>query len=327
MKALVTGGNGFIGSHLINALLDRNCEVRCLTRKKDLSNTQVRDKLEYWEGDLTNLGSLKGIGEGIDVVYHLAGLSQIKKEWDSSYYHKINVDGTKNLFDSISEAKFVYYSSIEAVGLEKASNTEKPINETIECDPETDYGKSKLEAEKLLNTAYAQNGRDITIIRPTWIYGEREFAGGYKLFNAIREGVFHYVGDGSNMISFCYVGNLIHGTILAGESTLSKGQTYFLNDDTPYTMKEVAETIANELDVKLSPLHLPRIVADIAIQIFERTFPLIKKDPPLSKTKIRLMANNFVYDISKAKQQLGYKQQFSLSEGIKRTADWYKKIV
>lgn len=169
MKTLVTGATGFIGSHLVKALVEQGKDVRCLVRKT--SDTQYLNELgvELFYGDLLYKESLQEVAKNVNIVYHLAGIVHSKK---SSDYYKINTNGTQNLVEVFLSEKierFVYLSSIAAVG----PNREHGIllNEQSPCRPIDPYGRSKLGAEKLLMNFFKKYGFPIVIIRPPTVYG------------------------------------------------------------------------------------------------------------------------------------------------------------
>lgn len=329
MKVLITGASGFIGSHLAEKLSQRGINVRCLVRPESNIDFLKRMKnIELFEGDLLKPDSFLPALRGVEKVFHLAAVSQTREDVDYSFFQKYIVQPTKNLALSALEnkvKKFIFYSSIEAVGLRKASALEKPIDETATPSPETKYGRAKLEAEQLL-LSYLKKGLPVVIIRPSVVYGARDITHGpLKLFRSLKSGIFHLVGNGQNWVSWCYVENLIEATTLAAEKPVASYPVYFINDEKPYRFAEIVKAAARVMGVEVSPWKIPLTLAKIACLPTEFTFSLLGKDPLVSRSKLRLATQNFVYDISKAKKELGYRPIYSLDEGIKKTISWYQE--
>jgi len=330
MKVLVTGGTGFIGSHLVERLSREKVKVRCLVRRQSNATfLKTLEGIELFEGDLLRPRSLFEASKGVRKIFHLAAVSHTLEDVDYSFFRRQNILPSINLAKAAIEnkvEKFIYYSSIEAVGLRAATNIKKPINESVTPSPETKYGRSKLEIERNLLDIHKNKSLPVVIIRPSVIYGPRDITHGpLKLFKSIQSGMFRIVGDGGNLVSWCYVENLVEATILAANKKISDGQIYFVNDEQPYEFKKIAEVAAKNLGVKLPGLRIPLFLAKLACMPIEIGFSFFKKDPPLSRSKLRLATQSFVYDISKAKKELGYKQVYSLAKGMKKTIAWYKE--
>jgi nucleoside-diphosphate-sugar epimerase len=175
MVTLVTGSTGFVGQHLVKKLLiDERRQVKCLARKN--SNISILKEIgaEIVFGDVTDRESLKNAIADVDVVYHTAGHIEngFRQPYDKLY--QINVEGTHNLLEASSKQnvkKFVYFSSMAAVGVR---TVEELVNEEITCQPDTQYGKSKFEAETVVAKYYQEIGLPAIIIRPPMIYGAAE---------------------------------------------------------------------------------------------------------------------------------------------------------
>jgi nucleoside-diphosphate-sugar epimerase len=322
MKILVTGATGFIGQHLVNALLAKGHAVKCLVRKT--SNTESLRSLgvELSYGDLLDRSSLEKAMSGVSVIYHLAAEVYALK---ISEYNKKNIIGTKNLAEVSLRAgisKFVYLSSIGAVG----QNTSRHIllNEKTPCNPTTPYGKSKLAAEKILLDAFSKYSLPVVIIRAPIIYGPGQPSVLSRFFTMIYNKTFKMVGDGNNLKSFCYIDNLVDGMMLAEKSVRSTGKIYFISDNKVYTPNEFAEAIASEEGVVLKKIHLPYIIASISgglLVLLEKLFRIYS----VAIYSVKTMAIDYACDIKKAQQELGYNPQIDLQEGIRRTVQWCKE--
>ena len=234
-KALVTGSNGFVGSHLVEDLLSRGYEVSCLVRKTSNLRWIEGLKVSFVYGELKDKESLKKAVKSQDFVFHLGGLT---KAQNSNDYYKANHLGTKNLVEATLESnpgikRFVYVSSQAAVGPGKDIT---PLNEDSPCNPVTDYGKSKLLGEKAV-LSY-KDKLPITIIRPSGIYGPRDTEI-FIFFKLIKNHIKPLFGFRENYLSLVYVKDLVFGICLTAESKKAIGQTYFIADKNPITISGI----------------------------------------------------------------------------------------
>ena len=327
-KVLVIGGTGFIGSHLVDTLIKRGYKVRCLVRKtsnlKWIEDHVKKNRIDLAYGDIVDKKSLELATKGVDVVYNLATI--IDERWVRyEDFKKINLVGTKNIVEACIKnqvKKFIYFSSIAAVGMESANH---PINEQEHCKPTTLYGKSKYEAEKFLNNVIKQNKINIVILRPPTVYGPREAYNTASLFRTIQQGKFKIIGNGKNLMSFCFIKNVVDAAILAMERETANNETFFITDERAYSLQEFAETIAKEYNVKISKIHIPYWIAYFTGFCFETIEKITRKKALLSRDRVKTMTSTYTYNISKAKKLLGYNPKYNLQTGVKETAKWYKE--
>lgn len=321
MKVLVTGSNGFIGSHLVEALLARGYKVRCLVRRtSDLR--WVRDlDVEFAYGDLSHKDSLKEGCRDIDLVFHLAGVTKAK---DKKTYYRVNHIGTLNLLETclaLNLKRFVYISSLAAAG---PSRRGIPLTEKDEPRPITYYGESKLLGERA-----AEGFMDripITIIRPVVVYGPRD-RDVLMFFRFVRRGIKPILGERERFVSIIHVRDLVQGIILAGESERAIGQTYFISNDEALSWLEVADIIARSLNRRTLTLKIPEVILAPVAYLSETLASLSGKPALLNRQKILEMKQRYwVCDNSKAKRELGFKPEIDIEEGIRETADWYERM-
>lgn len=347
MKILVTGGTGFIGSHLVDLLAKKNYDIRVLVRKgevhpaykdeaskdADILNHVKKLGVEIVYGNLSDKNSLENACKGVDVVYHLAAVAHEYDGLPAQVYFSVNTFGTKNLLDaSLNNGikRFVYTSSIEACG---PSIDRKPLTEKTKLHPSILYGKSKLGGELLSLYYYKKFGLPITIIRPPMIYGDRNPLHA-RLFRTIKKGVFPIFGSGKTFFEFCYVKNQVHGIYLASKKKKAIGKTYFISENS-YRIKDVVEAAGEAMDIDLKIIYLPKTVGylvGLSFEVLSKVFrfpPFRIKEtgrPYISRKTINWTTNDmYVCDISKAKKELGFKPIFSLKEGLEKTIEWYKE--
>lgn len=328
-QVLITGGAGFIGGHLLKALVRDGNNVRCLVNNKnDIAHIENLGAKAV-PGDLMDKASLIAAVKNVNTVYHLAANVRPHKTFFGyselpSFYNKVNVEGTKNLADACLKStveRFINFSSIAAAGLGIG------LSENSPCDPITNYGKSKLEAEKYLLELHTKKQFPVIIIRPGQIYGPGNFPM-LTLFRFVKHGILPSFGKGLNKLPFCYVENLIAGTLLA-ENKGKTGEVYYLYDE-HLQLREFATIIADQLDVKLSGFYIPICLAKFGIgckEILEKilSFHLCPFCMSVDNTTLKITANDWTFTNDKAKRELGYKHSISTREGIDRTIHWYKE--
>jgi len=317
MRALVSGGNGFIGSHLVEALKKRGYSVTCLIRKTSNLNWLKGLDLEFVYGDCTEKESLYKAIEGVDYVYHLAG---VVRAVDPETYYRVNFLGTKNLLEVCGEInrnikKFVYLSTQSAAG---------PTNSKGEgdCNPITDYGKSKLKGEIVVHS-YSDR-LPILIVRAPVIYGPRD-KDIYTYFKFLKRGIRPLPGKGEGHFNALYVGDLIEGMILAAENENSSGETYFIADERSYSWEEASDIAARALGIKAIRMNVPRWLILAMASFSELSSGITRKPALIDRQKAKeILHNGWFCDITKTRESLGFKPKVSLEEGLRITAGWYK---
>ena len=322
LKALVTGANGFVGSHLVEGLLSRGYQVTCLVRKTSNLRWLFGLNVKYLYADISAKESLKDAVKEVDYVFHVAGLTKAKNREE---YLKANYQGTKNLIEVCAQdnprmKRFVYISSQAAVGPGKDM---KPLDETAPCNPVTDYGRSKLEGEKVA-LEYSSK-LPVTVTRPPAVYGPRDsdILGFFKVAN---KGLKTLFGRGESYMSMCYVEDLVEGIILAAENPKAIGQVYFIADDQVYSWREAFRIISKILDKKTVTLRIPKAFLFIAAFVSQSAFRVLGKPAAFNVQKVRELTQRYwLCDVSKAKKQLGFSPRHKLEEGAKKTVQWYKE--
>jgi dihydroflavonol-4-reductase len=322
MKALVTGASGFIGSHLVDLLLRQKYDVRCLLRKTSSTAWLKGLPIEYVYGDLFDEAALQQAVEGVDYVYHSAGLTKAKTK--EGYFHA-NTEGTKNLLTAtlnhaLNIKRFVLISSQTASG---PSPTKTPITESAPPHPITTYGKSKRAAEdECMRLAGAL---PVTVVRPPAVYGPRD-KDIFEFFNTMNKGLQPVVGFSEKYISLIHVSDLVHGILAAGESRRSIGQTYFVSSEKVYGWREIGDVTKEILGKRVLRVRIPEI-AVYGIAALAEFFGLFTPKPVLINfEKARDMVQDYwTCDATKAHRELDFRQTVNLEDGIRDTVAWYRK--
>jgi len=322
MKALVTGGTGFIGSHLVEHLLSRGYEVRCLVRKTSDLVWLKGLKTDLVYGDLFNDEALKKAVMNVDQVYHSAGLTKAKTREE---YFRGNTTGTVNLLRAAMShdpgiKRFVFISSQTAAG---PSPTRTPITEEAEPHPITTYGRSKWEAEK--ECLKAAHSMPVTIIRPPVVYGPRD-KDVFEFFRTVKKGLQPVVGFHEKLVSLVHVHDLVRGFVMAAENDASRGKTYFISSARVYGWKEIGETARRILGRRVLRLRIPEPLVYVVAAFAEGLALLNSKPALINFEKARDMVQDYwTCDASRARRDFGFEQQVSLEDGFRGTIEWYRQ--
>jgi len=322
LKALVTGGTGFIGSHLVEALLKKGIQVRCLLRKTSDLKWLKGLPIEVNWGDCNDKNSLREAVEGVEQVFHLAGVTKAVHE---KTYFEVNAFGTENLIHACLEnnpriQKFIYLSSQAAAGPCRNGNKKK---ESDQCKPVSPYGQSKQMGEELA-MAHAQE-LPLLILRPSAVYGPRE-RDIYTFFKLLSKRIKPCLPSKDQHISLCYVEDIIQAILLAAQVKGSSGEIFFLSDGQDYRLEEIGDVFAQAMGVKAFCIRVPEWMIIGMASFSEYLSKLSGKPPLLNKGKVEeILQRNWVCDITKAKTALGFEPHISLAQGAKLTFEWYKK--
>ena len=318
--AFVTGATGFIGSHLVERLLSKGYHVRCLVLNPKRPGFLKDLPIEIFEGDLFSIAALeKGI-EGAQYVYHIAGAVAAKSKGD---FFRFNQIGTKNVIEAVARVnpnvkKFIHISSQTAVGPGCGTT---PVNESVTPKPLTTYGKSKLASEQ--EVLKFKDRIPVTILRVSAVYGPRDTAT-FDYFKSAYMGLELLIGFHDTYVSLVHSTDLVTGIILAGEKQIANGQIYFLGSEQYYTWNEIGFITKNVLNKKLFRVRVPKPLVFVIAGISGTLSKFKAKPSVLNFEKAYdLTQENWCCDISKAKKELGYKQEVSLEEGIRETVKWY----
>jgi nucleoside-diphosphate-sugar epimerase len=314
----VTGGTGFIGSHLAEALLDRGVQVRCLVRKGSDLKWLKGLPIEMTFGDCRDRTSLREAVKDADRVFHLAGITKAVKE---KTYFEINASGTENLIRTCLEnnprlQKFIYVSSQAAAG--PCRNGDKK-RESDQCEPVSAYGQSKRMGEELA-LAHAHE-IPLVILRPTGVYGPRD-KDFYTLFKWVSKRIKPCF---TGKVSLCYVQDVIQAILLAAESQTKSGEIFFLSDGTDYLMREVGDVFARTMGVSPLSIPIPKWLI-FGIASLSDYLSLLSRRPSLISRGMaeQMVQKDWTCDITKAKTVLGFEPQYQLSRGARLTYQWYK---
>lgn len=320
-NVLVTGATGFVGSHLVDQLIERGHSVRCLVRQSSKLRYLKHPKIELAYGGLDDSTDWEAAFADIDTIYHVAGTTFARRAKD---YFIVNHQGTEAILaetlkrgDKIK--KFVHISSLAAVG---PGPDGKPVDEDTVPSPITPYGRSKLLGEEAVRAV--SDLLPVTIVRPPAVYGPRDY-GIFEFFKAVKGGMFPMIGRKDKRVSLVHVRDLADGIILAGESELSVGRTYFISSEDDYSMRAVADLIAALMRRRLRSFSIPRSLAYGVAFAAEAGAVLMRKPPVINRDKVTdLSQTSWTCSIERARSELGYSPRVPLEQGLRETLEWYK---
>lgn len=321
MIAVLTGGTGFIGQHLVKRLLTDGHDVRCLVRPGGGRISEDADRFVVQYDEPRSLLKCAAL-EGADVVFHLAGATKAVRP---EAFVAANVTPTRNLLGAITARRlvprFILVSSQAAAG--PASSPSRPIDEDDNPRPVEAYGRSKLEAERVVETF--GDRLPVTIVRPCAVYGpsDRDFL---TLFRLASRGLLLYPGTASHWMSVLHIADVVDGLIALASQSVSIDRTYFLASSQPVQWRTFGEHIASaagkrarHVDVFGSLIH----TASVAGEMVGR---LIDKPMLANRSKATLARQPYwVCSAARARNELGFHERQSLADAVRDTYLWYRQ--
>jgi nucleoside-diphosphate-sugar epimerase len=321
MQALVTGGTGFIGSHLVDELVSQGYTVRVLRRPTSTTAFPEEKAISFVIGDLTDKASLVKACHQVDVVFHVAALP---RDWGpKKIFFEVNLNGTRNLLDTCVQNKiprFVFMSSAAVYGFPKTS---QPITEEYQKKPTAKYGESKLAAEQLVWEYGTDHNMMVSAIRSPLVIGSRDRMITPFLISALQQGRLFFIGDGTQKLSVSDGRDVAHCLRLAAETKQAPGQAYNVKsfDSTP---KQLMETLATKLQVPAPQVHRSYPLTYLVASIIEGVWMLRgKQNPPLTRHKVKVLGHTRILDTTKAQQGLNYHATYSVTSTVNDLVEWY----
>lgn len=324
MNVFVTGGTGFVGAHLVKALLARGDRVTALVRRPALAERLGwGNAVRLIHGDLGDPAALGEGCAGADVVYHVAG--QIVAR-NAAEFMACNRDGTANVLEAAQGGgarRLLFVSSLAVAG---PTTPGHPIDETRAPAPVTDYGRSKLAAEVLVRAAPAS--LPWTIVRPPVVYGEWD-RGTLKIFQLARRDVAPVFGDGSQELSVIHAEDLARSLIAAATSPAAVGRVYFAAHPTVTTSRALVVAAGRALGRARAPriLPVPPLVARGVLWVAGTLAHIAGRATLLSADKgNEYLAPAWTCRSDALTSDTGWRAQIPLEQGLRRAADWYREV-
>ena len=320
-RVLITGGTGFMGSHLVRALCRAGRLVRVLARPtSDLRQLEGLD-VEVVLGDVLLPNTLPEALDGVKVVYHLAGMLGGAPLPDAAY-RDLHVNGTLNVLVTARAAgaeRFVHVSSPGVLG----PIQDPPADETWPHAPSNIYETTKSKGEKLALTFARHTGLSLTVVRPEFVYGPGD-THVLGLFRAIQKRRFFYIGSGENRVHPTFVDDAVRGMALC-ETAGRARRVYHVAGPAPVMIRQLVTTVAEALDVPPPRLRVPRLLATAVAAGLELAAMVVPFHPPLSRSAVNFFTETRAFSTDRARTELSYQAQVPLVEGVRRTVAWYRE--
>jgi dihydroflavonol-4-reductase len=323
MKTLVTGAGGFVGSRMVDELVERNEGVRALVRSPARAAELEKRGVEVCMGDVRDPATFDGILKEVDVVQHCAaavGHYSRKEIYDTNFC------GVRNLLDACRRQggkRVVLVSSVNVLGTRNLD----PATEELPCrysrDPAADV---KIEAER---AALDQGGRgvDVTVIRPGFIYGPGDTRNLPKLVDAIVRGKFRFLGRRDNVVPIVHVDDVAQALVLAANTVAATGRIYHITDGSRTTIGDLVAFLAEQLGCPCPQKVLPYTVPYLACVVFEglNKLHLRHRPGPVTRASLRFLGTSRFVDITRARNELGYCPRVDYRTGMAAALQWIRE--
>jgi nucleoside-diphosphate-sugar epimerase len=321
VRVLVTGATGFTGGHLALTLARRGVEVRALVRNAATSTSLEASGIELSIGDLRDPVSFSRAAEGVEVVYNIAAVYR-QAGVSTDTYHTVNAGAVGHLVEAAHRGgarRVVHCSTVGVHG----DVEHPPANEDAPLQPGDIYQVSKLEGERLAREKGRQLGIEVTIARPSGIYGpgDRRLL---KLFRGVARRRWVTLGKGEIYYHLTYVDDLVEGLRLCGEHPGAANRTYILAGAEVTTLNALVKLTAEEAGVPVPRLHLPVWPFWIAGALCEAVCVPFGIEPPIYRRRVDFFTKSRAFDIARACAEIGFAPGTGLREGIRRTLEWYR---
>ncbi len=323
MTILVTGATGFLGSALVTELLRQKQPVHILARDVKKAREQFGEAVTIIPGEITEAKHVQQAVDGATVIYHLVG-RLYHPSVPTELYRRTHVEGTRILLDACKGQnqlqRIVHCSTTGVFGV----TGKTPASEDALYAPTNPYEATKLEGEQLALKAYQEDGLPISVIRPGLVYGPGDIHL-LGFFVSIKKGLFRVINGGKAELHPVYIDDMTAAFLLCAERPEALGRSYNIAGERAVTIQELGTAIAHSLGRELPKGSIPLWLANLASDIFTTVPGMQGEKAPLTRSRVKFLTNSRVYDIRRAKAELGYASRVDLEQGMKLTAAWYQK--
>jgi nucleoside-diphosphate-sugar epimerase len=314
---LVTGAPGWLGNRLVPELLRAGQEVRCLVLP-GIDPAPLGPEVEVVRGDVRDPAAVRAAAEGVEVVIHGVGVVHAKRR--ARGFYAINSEGTRRALEGAVSAgvrRFLHVSSNSASGFQ--SERDVLMTEDQLPLPESDYGKSKLQAERHVLAARDAGRLETVILRPCLYYGPGQPARMDRLFGMIEKGTVPVFGDGLALRSMTYVDDVARVLVQCLDKPAATGETFWIADEPPYTTLGALQAMADAIGAELRVRHLPEVLSRLCERVDMAIGDLggYVQDLHVVGETYR----NIGCSIEKAKRVLGFEPNNDLVGGYRRALE------
>jgi len=318
MQVLVTGGTGFVGRHLVRALIERGHQVWMLGRRFDGAHALIEAGGITVQADLRDRESIVAACARMDAVFHVGALSA---PWGRSVdFRAINVGGTEHVIAGCARHDVGRLIAVSSPSVLFNGRDQHLLTDAAPYPRRfiSTYSATKKLAEDRVNAAI-QHGLPALIVRPKAIFGPGDTTLFPRLIQAARQGRLPQIGAGHNRVDLTYVGNVVQALLLALDAPRAVGNTYTITNDEHVLLWEVIKTVLRRLDIPADLRRLPVALALAIARLMEARARITGGEPLLTRYSVAVLARTQTYDITAARRDLGYVPGVSVAEGIERT--------
>lgn len=319
--AAVTGATGFLGSHLVEALLAGGHEVRALARDPGKAR-HLDPRVEVFTGDICDRGVLDAMSEGCDWVFHTVSNFRVASGPPESY-HRINVEGTRTALEAAAVAgvkRFIHCSTIGVHG----DVRETPASEDAPFSPGDLYQETKLESELLVRGAVGRWPMEIVVVRPCSMYGPGDLRM-LKMFRMLAKRTFFKAGPCRENFHAGYIDDIVDGFLKVAATPGISGEVFIIGSASYLPLDDYIDIAAKAVGAPKPFLRVPYGLLFSAAWLCERIFVPLGLEPPLHIRRVRFFKNNRAFSIEKARRMCAFEPKVSLEEGMLRTVNWYRQ--
>jgi dihydroflavonol-4-reductase len=323
VRVLVTGATGFTGGHLARTLAAAGHDVSALVRDRvgEGATDLARAGITLVSGDIRDGSALTAATAGVDVVYHLAAIYR-HAGVSRDDYRAVNAVAARQVVEGAFRGgarRVVHCSTVGVHG-----DVERPpANEEAPLKPGDVYQETKLEGERLAQEAGARLGIEVTVARPSGIYGpgDRRLL---RLFRGVARGRWFTLGRGEIYYHLTYIDDLVAGFRLLGEHPAAANRTYILAGGEVTTLNALVGLVAEGAGVPAPTRHLPVWPFWVAGAVCEAVCVPLRIEPPIFRRRVDFFTKSRAFDITRARTEVGFTPCIGLRDGIRRTLDWYR---
>jgi nucleoside-diphosphate-sugar epimerase len=325
MVTLVTGASGFVGSHVIDALLAQGTSVRAQVRNLDAAPALCDRGVEVLAGDIRDPQVLASAVRGVDVVYHCA--AAVGPAFSPREIYDIGLSGVRNLLEGLRQAgsgRAVLLTSVNVLGTRHfdAATEDLPCRRSGDASADV-----KVAIEELAQEYEQRHGVDATILRPGLIYGPRDRHNLPQMIRALRRGKFAFIGSRDNVAPIVYVSDVVQAMLLAGQNPASRGHAYHITDGSRTAIGQFIDHLAGLIGCPPPRKVLPYAVPYLGCVLFEwlARLRLYCGRPPIVRNSLRHLGTSRFFGIERAAKELGYVPRVLYPEGLNIAMKWIEE--
>lgn len=323
---LITGATGLVGSHVAQRARERGIRTRALVRSNSERKLLAQWGVEFVDGDLTDFDSHRRAAEGVTAFVHCA--AKVGDWGPVEEYRRVNVGGTESLLNAVEAngvlKRVVHISSLGVYPAGDHHGTDE--TQPISLEGIDGYTLTKAESEQLVRNHISQRKLPAIILRPGFIYGERDRTVLPRILGRLTSGKFKFIGDGHTLLNNTYVGNLTDAVFLALERDDLIGEVFNITDGKLVTKRHfigrICELAGIPVPTKVAPLAVVKVLAK-TLEAIWKAFDA-KQAPFVSSASVKFLGYNLDYSTEKAQRLLGYQPRVPFDDGIAAAVNWCK---